>query len=518
MPRTKNTATTPASAIPATSTLTLASRLHELIQAAFTGLWIQTHEPTEATRDLTTLCRTEGWRLATWDCDRGLTFPLEPVAVPGVTETQDPLAVIRALPQVAQGSGTTLVTFESLHRFLGATEIIQALARQIHAGKNSRCFVVVLAPVVQIPPELEKLFTVVDHELPGHAQLEEIARGVATQDGELPEGDELARVIEAAAGLTASEAENAYSLALVRHGRLEPETLWELKSQQLRKSGLVSLHRGTESFDQLGGLDNLKAFCLRAMRRQSEGTVSNRPRGVLLLSPPGCGKSQFAKALGNETGRPTVVLDVGALLGSLVGQSESNVRAALKLADAMAPCVLYADEVEKALAGSSSSGQTDSGVTARLFGSLLTWLNDHTSDVFFIATANDASKLPPEFARAERFDGVFFVDLPGRDQKDAIWSIYTRHYGLDAKQARPDDANWTGAEIKSCCRLASLLDVPLVQAAQNVVPVAVTAGDKIEAIRQWASGRCLSADRAGVYSRAEAGSGGRVRRVVREQE
>ena len=101
------------------------------------------------------------------------------------------------------------------------------------------------------------------------------------------------------------------------------------------------------------------------------------------------------------------------------------------------------------------------------------------SDVFFVGTCNDASKLPPEFARAERFDGVFFVDLPGRDQKDAIWGIYQNSYGLDAKQARPEDTNWTGAEIKSCCRLASLLDVPLVQAGQNVVPVAVTAGDKI---------------------------------------
>jgi len=198
-----------------------------------------------------------------------------------------------------------------------------------------------------------------------------------------------------------------------------------------------------------------------------------------------------------------VVLDVGALLGSLVGQSESNVRAALKLADAMAPCVLFCDEIEKALAGSTSSGQTDSGVTARVFGSLLTWLNDHESDVFFVATCNDASKLPPEFARAERFDGVFFVDLPGEKQREDIWKIYTQHYGLDAKQARPDDTNWTGAEIKSCCRLASLLDVPLVGAAQNVVPVAVTAGDKIEQLRQWASGRCLSADRAGVYSREQ---------------
>ena len=132
----------------------------------------------------------------------------------------------------------------------------------------------------------------------------------------------------------------------------------------------------------------------------------------------------------------------------------------------------------------------------------------------FVGTCNNASKLPPEFARAERFDGEFFVDLSGRDQKDAIWGISTRRYGLDAKQARPDDTNWTGAEIKSCCRLASLLDVPLVQAAQNVVPVAVTAGDKIEALRQWASRRCLSADRASVYLRSEGVSGGRLRRAV----
>ena len=400
MPRTKNAANPElspprANTSTSTSTPTLTSRLHELVSACFTGIWIQTQEPHEAAREITALCRQENWRLGIWNCDSGIQFPIEQLSLPGETENQDPLAVIRAMPQISQGSGTTLILLENLHRFLGSVELIQALARQIQAGKNSRCVTLVLAPAVQIPPELDKLFTVVDHELPGHAQLQEIARGVATQPGELPEGEELARVIEAAAGLTSCEAENAYSLSLVRHGRLEPDTLWELKSQQLKKSGLVSLHRGTESFQQLGGLENLKAFCLRAMRRQGEGQPNNRPRGVLLLSPPGCGKSQFAKALGNETGRPTVVLDVGSLLGSLVGQSESNVRAALKLADAMAPCVLFADEVEKALAGANSSGQTDSGVTARVFGSLLTWLNDHESDVFFVGTCNDASKLPP---------------------------------------------------------------------------------------------------------------------------
>ena len=135
----------------------------------------------------------------------------------------------------------------------------------------------------------------------------------------------------------------------------------------------------------------------------------------------------------------SVILDIGNLLGSLVGQSESNVRQALRLADAMAPCVVFAEELEKGLAGASSSGQTDSGVTARVFGSLLTWRNDHESDVFFIGTCNQIEKLPPEFARAESFDGVFFVDLPGREHKNQIWGIYTGHSGLDPRRARHDD-------------------------------------------------------------------------------
>jgi SpoVK/Ycf46/Vps4 family AAA+-type ATPase len=235
---------------------------------------------------------------------------------------------------------------------------------------------------------------------------------------------------------------------------------------------------------------------------------------VLLLSPPGCGKSQFCKSLGNETGRPTLVLDVGSLLGSLVGQSEANIRQALRIIDAMAPAVVMLDECEKAFSGVSASGQTDSGVSARLFGSFLSWLNDHESDVFVVATANDITKLPPEFSRAERFDGVFFVDLPDTDQRRAIWQIYLDLYRLDASQKVPPDDQWTGAEIKSCCRLAALLDVPLVAAAQNIVPVVRTSAESVEKLRQWASGRCLSADRPGIYQASVGPSGGR-RRVNR---
>jgi SpoVK/Ycf46/Vps4 family AAA+-type ATPase len=311
--------------------------------------------------------------------------------------------------------------------------------------------------------------------------------------------------------LSRFEAEGAFSLSLVRHSRLAPEAVWELKVQALQKSGLLSLHRGKETFGDLGGLDALKAFCMQALRARPPGSAVT-PRGILLLGVPGTGKSAFAKSLGNQTGRPTLVLDVGALMGSLVGQTEQNIRSALRIADAMAPCLLFLDEVEKALAGATSSGVTDSGVSARLFGSLLTWMSDHESDVFVVTTSNNISALPPEFGRAERFDAVYFLDLPSKAERQAIWRIYLAKFAIP-DQPMPEDADWTGAEIKSCCRLASLLDVSLLEAARNVVPVAATAAESVERLRTWACGRCLSANTPGLYTRSRS-AGEQVKRRV----
>jgi hypothetical protein len=265
------------------------------------------------------------------------------------------------------------------------------------------------------------LFVVVEHQLPCREQLHEIAQAIGTETGELPEGNQLETLLDAASGLTRHEAEAAFSLSLVRHGRLATDAVWELKTQTLKKSGLLSLYRGDANFSTLGGLTAPNAFTKRALLQPSRGNPLKRPRGVLLLSPPGCGESQFCKALGKEVGRPVLVLDVGSLMGSLVGQSEERTRQALRIIDAMAPCVAMIDEIEKAFAG--VSGSEDSGVTSRMFGSFLSWLNDHESDVFTVCTANDVSHLPPEFARAERFDGVFILDLPGRAEKDSIWRI-----------------------------------------------------------------------------------------------
>ena len=487
--------------------MSLSQRLTEHISACFTALWVRSHEHDDALREIGQMCRQQDWRLACWDIEQGLQIP------GGDTPTEaggtDPLAAIRAVNALASPDSSAILVLTNFHRFLQSAEIVQGLAGQIVAGKQNRTFLIVLSPVVQIPVELEKLFVVVEHDLPGREQLEEIARGIATEEGELPQGDELQTVLEAAAGLTRYEAEGAFSLSLVRHQRVQANAVFELKAGMLKKSGLLQLHRGEERFADLGGLEALKSFCLRAMRNQGQRDPLRRPRGVLLLSPPGCGKSQFAKSLGNETGRPTLTLDIGSLMGSLVGSTEANIRRALQIIDAMSPCVVLIDEVEKALAGVANSGQTDSGVSARLFGTLLSWLNDRTSDSFVICTCNDISKLPPEFSRSERFDAVWFLDLPSVQQRRAIWRIYLELFGLEPKQPKPIDADFTGAEIRSCCRLAALLDVPLVEAAQNVVPVARTAHEAVEGLRTWATGRCLDADLGGLYSRN--GKGGVVK-------
>ena len=490
--------------------MNLRHRLTEYVRACFTGIWIESHEHQDALTEIAQLCRDEQWRLATWDIESGLSLP-------GQTDTDsshsDPLAAIRAVNALATPDGTAILVLQNFHRFIQSAEIVQALARQIVAGKQNRTIVVVLAPVVQIPIELEKMFVVVEDDLPTRSQLAEIVRGIATEEGELPEEAALETVLDAAAGLTRMEAENAFSLSLVRQERITAEAVWEMKTQTLKNSGLLSLYRGDSDFSGLGGLSSLKAFCKRAMLHSHQGNPLKRPRGVMLLSPPGCGKSQFCKALGKEVGRPVLILDVGSLMGSLVGQSEERTRQALRIIDAMAPCVVMIDEVEKAFAGMHGSG--DSGVASRMFGTFLSWLNDHESDVFVVCTANDVAKLPPEFGRSERFDGVFFLDLPSREEQQAIWEIYRELFAIDADQCLPEDRNWTGAEIKACCRLAALLDLPLVQAAQNVVPVAVTAAESVERLRTWASGRCLSATQPGIYRSTSVTPKSR-RRVTRE--
>jgi hypothetical protein len=398
----------------------------------------------------------------------------------------------------------TLVVLRNFHHFFKNPLVISATEAAISAAQAHGGHVIILSPVVDLPAELRTRFIVVDHDLPSPTELHEILKGIDDQLDQVSE-DDVARVIKAASGLTREQAGQAFGLSLVEKGHPDPEIIWDLKAQSLEKTGQLKLYRGQDGFAQLGGLEQIKKFCRYALRE--EGPDAAQPRGVLLLGVPGTGKSAFAKALGNETHRPTVLFDIGAMKGSLVGQSETNLRRALAQADAMSPCVLFIDEIEKALAGSQGSGANDSGVMRGMFGTLLTWLNDHESDVFVVATCNDIGSLPPEFSRAERWDAVFFMDLPSEDEKEAIWKIYGDLYSMEDQDPNfnphhvtIDDTDWTGAEIRACCRLSSLLNTTLEEAASFIVPVAITARETVESLRDWAKNRAVSASYPGRYS------------------
>jgi hypothetical protein len=489
----------------------LSERLRELIDAGFSGLWIVTAEPDEAIAEIRQLATAEEYRIHGTDPTTGqLTTEPGPTFDPyrifadlasapdETTPDNQPIPVVVILPNFAS--------------YLTQDPALRQMAfRAIQSGKRRRQYLIILGPSATIPPELEKVFVVVDHELPDRAQLETIARAIGTEPGEMPEGDELARLIDASAGLTRYEAEGAYSLSIVRHQRIDPRAVWELKAQALKKGGALTLHQGAETFDDLGGMDSLKDRCRQWLRAENR----IHAKGVMLLGPSGTGKSAFAKALGNEVGRPCITLDIGALMGSLVGQTEQATRHALKVIDAMAPALVFVDEVEKQLAG---AGTDTTGVTTRIVGSFLTWLNDHESDIFVVATSNDITKLPTEFTRAERFDGIFFLDLPGPTQRATIWHLYAKLFALDEAQPLPDSEGWTGAEIRACCRLAAMQGDTLLDVAPDIIPVSSTASEKIEALRQWAAGRCRSADHTGAYTRTRAPATTTRRAVKRREE
>jgi SpoVK/Ycf46/Vps4 family AAA+-type ATPase len=198
--------------------------------------------------------------------------------------------------------------------------------------------------------------------------------------------------------------------------------------------------------------------------------------------------------LGKSLGVPTAAMDFGRMFGSLVGESEERIRAALDVVDSFSPCVLRIDEIEKGLSGIQSSGQTDGGTGSRVFGTFLNWLNDHKSRVFVVATCNDISKMPPEFLRAERWDAIFFVDLPTEKEQETIFKLYRDQYKV--KGTPPDMSGWSGAEIKSLCRIAAMMGTDVTAARKYIMPLSQSMAEKIESLREWAGSRTIPASDA----------------------
>jgi SpoVK/Ycf46/Vps4 family AAA+-type ATPase len=281
---------------------------------------------------------------------------------------------------------------------------------------------------------------------------------------------------------------SAWSLSTVKTGTINCKYIVNIKKQLIRKNPVLEFYepQDEDRFDNIGGYEVLKTFLLRTYK-------SSLAKGVLLLGVPGTGKSSVARAMSGETGLPLLILNFARSFGSLVGESEQRILSALKLIDSYGKCVVLIDELEKGIAGINSSGRNDSGVGNRVYGTFLQWMSDKTSEAYVFATSNDISKLPPEFLRAERWDSIFFTDLPTQEERAVIWKLYKQKFGIVKNEELPNDENWTGAEIRTCCRLAKIMNTSLLEAAQYVVPIYRSMEEKIIQLRNWAQGRCVNA-------------------------
>jgi ATP-dependent 26S proteasome regulatory subunit len=415
----------------------------------------------------------------------------------------DPMQVLEELRDQRTAG---LVLFEDIHPYLEPQhhQLIRWVREVCRLPASPRKLVVLSTPLPGLPVDLRKEVPSVDLPLPGLDELRTICCGVASHFG-VPQDDDEA-LLQAARGLTVMEARLAFGQAAVELRRLGHEAVTLVareKERVIKQSEVLEFYEPDASMNDVGGLENLKAWLHRRENAFGAGARDyglDPPKGVLLLGVQGCGKSLVAKAVAATWRFPLLRFDVGRVFGGLVGQSEGNMRTALQVAQALSPCVLWIDEIEKGVAGVGSSDVTDSGTTARVVGTLLTWMQEKRAPVFVVATANRVELLPPELLRKGRFDEIFFVDLPTRRVREEILAIHLRR-----KKREPDrfnlaelavmSAGYSGAELEEAIH-EGLFDAyaggvelkteHVAAALSSTFPLSRTMREPIEDLRRWA--------------------------------
>lgn len=510
----------------------------KLLKARYPFIYIPTYEETRAL-ELIESVATDAVLSKTarvvykWSVSRGLLRDKGPQPP---DDTKDPVKTLDFIEQCEEAAIFILKDFDVYFGSPGGppgasrpgeTLIIRKLrdlAVKLKANPAPQA-VLFISPRMVLPCNLEKDITILDFDLPDFNEIKTLLQEMIQANAKAGkitislQADDEERLAKAALGLTIQEAENAFSSAMVNDGRLDIndlDTILEEKCQIIKKSEILEFIKSEITMKDVGGLANLKRWLKKRDKSwldEAQRYCLPQPKGVLITGVPGCGKSLTAKAMSSMWKLPLLRFDVGKVFGSLVGSSEENMRKALKTAEALAPDVLWIDEIEKGFSGFTSSG--DSGTSSRVFGTFLTWMQEKTKPVFVIATANDIERLPPEFLRKGRFDEIFFVDLPTVVERKAIFWVHLRKRLKDPAVVgdfKIDEEAFThlagltegfsGAEIEQAI-VNGLFDAfsesrairmdDFDKAITNTVPLSVTMAEQIHAIRDWAGKRAVAA-------------------------
>ncbi|MFN4243041.1 MAG: AAA family ATPase [Tepidisphaerales bacterium] len=487
-------------------------RLLALAEAA--AVQIVSHEWERVRGLLAGLSRDLNVPARVWSLSQGEQLLLRDASVRPCSDSvqTDPLEVLKAHCETRE---PRVLLMEDGHHFYLSSDRRHEVARWLREAARLRGqpkkLLVLSGPVPGLPPEVIKEIPVLDLPLPDFTDLKHVCLEVA--ENRQVECDPVEPLIEAARGLTVMEARLAFGRAAVEKGRLGPEAIplvAQEKSRVIKQSGVLEYFEPNATMRDVGGLDNLKTWLRQRGRGFGAGAREHGlepPRGIVLLGIQGCGKSLIAKSIAAEWQFPLLRFDLGRVFGGIVGQSEGNMRLALQVAEALAPCVLWIDEIEKGLSGMGSSDQLDAGVSSRVGGTLLTWMQEKTAPVFVVATANRIEALPPELLRKGRFDEIFFVDLPSADARKEILAIHLRRKKrspeqFDLERLARESLGFSGAELEEAVREAlfasfaegrEVRDTDILTAIRATYPLSRTMRDQIIALREWARARARRA-------------------------
>lgn len=511
----------------------IAADVAALLRARNPIIWIVSKEESRVERYLVEAAAKAGYVARTWDVAQG-PREIDGKVVP--YGDADPTGMLGVIDRLARGEGgyeqskaqRNVWIMRDLPPWLGGPagaatlRMLRNLARFLPTTERERAqAIVVLSPSGEVPPELANHASVIEWPMPDRAEIAAILDATmapyANSDKVEPLNGNRETAIDAAVGLSGEEAAACYAKSIVQMMKIDPLTVAREKKR------VIARERVLEWFDPLpggldavGGLDKLKGWLVS---RKSAYSAAARayglpaPRGAMLVGVPGCGKSLTAKAIATAWGVPLLRLDLGALKSKFVGESEANMRKALRVIEAIGRCVVWLDEIEKALAG-ATQGAADGGVSSDALGSILSWMQDRQGDAFVIATANDVSALPPELLRKGRFDELWFVDLPNREERvqilNAAMTANRRSLTVLKAEAIADvvtaTEGFTGSEIAALVPDAlyaafadgarEITTDDLLKAAGSVVPLSRTAADKIETLRKWGRDRARQATAA----------------------
>ncbi|MGF1601750.1 MAG: AAA family ATPase [Thermosynechococcaceae cyanobacterium] len=480
-----------------------------LIKAQYPLIYLITPEEERAEQAIELIAKTTGQqrRLFVWTMTQGTAEYGQDRSAPRNT-----VAPQMAIQDALRRQDDAIYVFKDLHPFLDSPEVVRWLRDAIAAFKGTNRAIILMSPIQQVPVELEKDVVVLDYPLPTMPEIDDIlTEGLK---GSKISTDTREKLLKAALGLTRDEAEKVYRKATVTAGQLtetEVDIVLTEKKQLIRRNGILEYIDFDESLESIGGLDELKHWLQQrsnAFTERAREYGLPQPKGMLILGVPGCGKSLIAKTTSRLWGLPLLRLDMGRVYdGSTVGRSEANLRSALKTAESISPVILFIDEMDKAFAGGAGSADSDGGTSSRIFGSFLTWMQEKSSPVFVMATANRVDRLPGEFLRKGRFDEIFFVDLPTPEERQEIFSIHLskRRQDIerfDISQLANVCDGFSGAEIEQAIVAAmyeafaqdrEFTQLDIIAASRATLPLSKTMTEQVSALRDWASQRARPA-------------------------